>query len=207
MAGTERSIKLLNYQPNPRAGKHLTQEENDFIIHLCISNKYQGPFSEHKKGFWMQMSDRFEASCGRPYSWQSCRRRLLAWENKQIMESQDEATGGIFRQAIPLENEYEEGNEIYYEAEDNDDSLLPEPITPLIRRGHAMCEIEQAALQKNVADMVSSTLDSFEDQLKTITKVLNETREGQSAIHDAFDTLKAELQMSVERFTNRSASR
>ncbi|KAJ5093110.1 hypothetical protein N7456_008971 [Penicillium angulare] len=207
MAGVERSIKLLNYRPNPRGGKHLKPEENDFLIHLCILNKHHGPFSEHKKGFWMQMSDRFETSCGRPFSWQSCRRRVLAWENKQTMETQFDATGGVIRQATPLEDGHEGENEIYYEAEDNDDSSLPEPATPLIRRGHAVCERKQAALQGNVVDMVSSTLDGFEAQLKTITKALNETRDGRSAIHDAFDTLKAELQMSVERYTDRNASR
>lgn len=70
----------------PRSGRgtQLTPSQETTLINICMSSRGEDRLSNHTKSFWKSLSAELFQSTGRVYSWQSCRRRMVAWELNQF---------------------------------------------------------------------------------------------------------------------------
>lgn len=66
----------------PRAGrgKQLAPSQEAALIRICRARQGDQDLNSHTKSFWKVISTELLEATGRVYSWQSCRRRMLAWE-------------------------------------------------------------------------------------------------------------------------------
>lgn len=62
-------------------GKPLTQSQETALIGICRARRTEQDLNNHTKSFWKILSTELLMTTGRVYSWQSCRRRMLAWES------------------------------------------------------------------------------------------------------------------------------
>ena len=60
----------------------LSQQQEMELAQYCVSKSNGVPCREQGKHFWVEISKACPVLIGRPYSWQSCRRSALAWEEK-----------------------------------------------------------------------------------------------------------------------------
>lgn len=62
-------------------GKPLTSSQEAALIGICRARRTEQDLNNHTKSFWKTLSTELLMTTGRVYSWQSCRRRMLAWES------------------------------------------------------------------------------------------------------------------------------
>lgn len=62
-------------------GKPLTPSQEAALIGICRARRTEQNLNNQTKSFWRTLSSELLMTTGRVYSWQSCRRRMLAWES------------------------------------------------------------------------------------------------------------------------------
>lgn len=70
--------------PRSGRGKQLTALQQAALIRICQAQRRDHDLNDHTKSFWKSLSAKLKEETGRVYSWQSCRRRMLAWETDRL---------------------------------------------------------------------------------------------------------------------------
>lgn len=209
-------------------GKALTAVEQDALREICLAHKKCARFANHPKSFWLQMSDLFTEVSGRQYSWQSCRRRMLAWEeldqesrppvSPASMAHSDESssvgspaqtasTGDFQANSPPSFLNMAGSPSSKMDGQTTDGNLLPDTPIPLLRRApantntnHPTCQLELAAARGELCHVIKGGLDAFEAQLQLFANVLLDKAEDRNNIYRAFDDLRTEVDKGIEKY-------
>ncbi|KAJ5132982.1 hypothetical protein N7448_007140 [Penicillium atrosanguineum] len=196
--------------PASGRGLQLNKRQEEALIRISKERQGTNYFSEHSKAFWLEISKLLLKETGRVYSWQSCRRRMTAWESpimrapcvhrekpsyprEELEEVEEEATHSS---AITRRN----SSPPVLEERDND---LPHP--PFILK-RAMNSTEHPVQQEiidlhcNVIDLVQCTMTSLEAQVKCLTNILATNKNSCEAITDALHLLKGEVTKAISDY-------
>lgn len=77
----------------PRGGKQLSDAQEQILIQLFQANNNDiADPAKHTKKFWTLLSRLISENIGRPYSWQSCRRRVARYHAVLEKESRESGT-------------------------------------------------------------------------------------------------------------------
>ncbi|KAJ6116011.1 hypothetical protein N7523_006428 [Penicillium sp. IBT 18751x] len=193
-------------------GKQLNKREEEALIRICKERQGTRPFAALRKTFWLEISDVLFKETGRLYSWQSCQRRMVAWESltplapylnrdKPIYppDAEDEAieNEAIQSLAVTERNFSPPVNVNQHEESDND---LPQ--TPFVLRRSMNTtahpgQREVADLRCNIIDLVQCTMTSLEAQVNCLTNVLVTDENSCEGITDALNHLKGEVTKAI----------
>ncbi|KAJ5670758.1 uncharacterized protein N7477_006121 [Penicillium maclennaniae] len=191
-------------------GKQLNKTEEEALIRISKERQGSRVFPAHRKAFWLEISDLLFKETGRVYSWQSCRRRMVAWESltplapymyrDKPIYPPDEEIEGIENEATqslavtkgdfsPPINQHEES--------DND---LPQ--TPFVLRRSMNTTVHPsqrgvADLRCNIIDLVQCTMTSLEAQVNCLTNALVTDENSCEGIIDALNHLKGEVTKAI----------
>ncbi|KAJ5584682.1 uncharacterized protein N7459_004482 [Penicillium hispanicum] len=217
-------VRGITTTQGPASGRGipLSDAEEKQLIDVCLAHKGAERLSAHKKSFWMQVASAFADTADRTYSWQSCRRRMIAWELEHDRQSPPAPSAippqsyvrrpfvapGAESPSSPLARPSNVPSNVRRVADstgedETDDDLLPRtPVAPL-RRDHFKCELKQTSLRGDVCTLVMNGMDSFESQLQCFATALIEQPDEREGIYGAFDKLKFEVQKAVENYVRR----
>jgi hypothetical protein len=197
-------------QASPRGvrGKPLTANEELVLVALCKARNQEGHFADKPKRFWIEISQIFHITTHRPYSWQSCRRRMIkaeVEENSQQSGAQSASPSlNPPIQAEPTETapvpesiSVEGDNDL-----DGDDDDLP-PGLPFVRGNitspHGRWDAEKNAFILNLVTYFNDTVGSFENQLQAVMDRLIKDEDDQRNIDEAFSNFKQILDLALEK--------
>lgn len=226
--GTRLHLPSTTTATTSTRGKALTALEEDALREICLARKQGASFANHPKSFWLQISDLFVEVSGRQYSWQSCRRRMLAWEeldktshppvssssmahfekSSQVGSPTPTAfTGGFQSNTPPSPCDMAATPSSDMNGHGTEDDLLPNTPVPLLRRAptntnttHQMCQLELAAARGELCHVIKGGLDAFESQLQLFANVLLDKVEDRNEIYRAFDELRNEVDKGIEKY-------
>ncbi|KAJ5211514.1 uncharacterized protein N7498_003160 [Penicillium cinerascens] len=196
--------------PPSGRGKQLSRFQEAALIRISKERQGINPFIKHRKAFWVGISKLLEKETGRVYSWQSCRRRIIAWEStflgaphthkpKPPYSPRDE----LGQEATPTPVTAQESS-IITSVEESDDELLPE--APVIfQRGfgvrlQARQKRTENALRSDILGMVRNTMDSVASQIDYLTDVLTDDVNDCEGVRAALLNLQNEVAQAVENY-------
>lgn len=121
-------------------GKQLTARQEAVLIGLCEQQNIGGRYADEPKAFWRWIANTFTHQTGRDYSWQSCRRRMIKFEDEarpqqprasSIVPSVQAETSGVAQpETTPDLDEARDETEPGHDDEDDD---LPPVSVPVVR--------------------------------------------------------------------------
>jgi hypothetical protein len=194
----------------PASGRGLQLSKEQEVVLIRIAQERQGTkqFKEHTKAFWLGISDLLREETGRVYSWQSCQRRMLAWESnflhapyirreKQTCSPQEDVGKEIAHSPVSTEVVSESAI-----SEESDNDL---PRTPcVLRRGMNPSEHpvqrEMKDLRCEFVDLVQCTMTSLEAQIKCLSNALVANDNSCEGVTDALEHLQVEVAKALNDY-------
>lgn len=191
---------------SPRSGRGmaLTAQQEATLVELCKARTAGGPCANQPKQFWRSVAAVFEKETGRPYSWQSCRRRMTKLEDDGNVERPRAPSTTPPVPAEPSEaaitptstiNDHDHGRG------GEDDDL---PATPTVRGrfygGHVRDVRDANVLRANIIDFVNSGVENFEKQLNLYTAAIIKDRNDLRKVNQAFAHFKDEMDQALEKY-------
>ena len=198
--------------PTPASGRglQLTTRQEETLIRISKERQGTRNFSEHSKSFWLEISKLLLRETGRVYSWQSCQRRMTAWESRilrapyvhrekpsyplpeEVNDTEEEATHSLV---------VTDGVSSPPVNEESDNDL---PNTPIIVKRNVQRNTNRHPGQRGVVDLrcdiislVQCTMTSLEAQVKCLTNALVTNENSCEGINDALDHLKGEVTKAI----------
>lgn len=186
---------------SPRSGRGtpLTAQQEATLVGLCKARTAGGPCANQTKQFWRSVAAAFEKETGRPYSWQSCRRRMIRLEDGGHVE-QHGAPSPI--ETVPAEPA-EPTSASPSPANDNgDDRDLP--ATPTVRgntwTGFVRVPHDARSMRVNIVDLVESGIEGFEKQLDLYTAAIIKNPHDLRKVNQAFSNFKNEMNQALDNY-------
>ncbi|KAF3387076.1 hypothetical protein F1880_001264 [Penicillium rolfsii] len=148
-------------------GIPLKPREKALLVLICEQQYEEGRYADKPKSFWRWISESFMHEAGRTYSWQSCRRRMIKWENENrplpprapspIMSNQVEPSGVELSENTP--NPDEVIGETHHSNDGEDDDLPPVPVsvarnTHVHTQDHREGNADRRQYQRTINDAV-----------------------------------------------------
>lgn len=194
----------------PASGRGLQLSKEQEVVLIRIAKERQGTnhFKDHTKAFWLGISDLLRKETGRVYSWQSCQRRMLAWESKSLHAPdihREKPTypprEDVGKEITPSPVSTEVASESAI-SEESDNDL---PRTPcLLRRGMNPSEHparrEMNDLRCEFVDLVQCTMTSLETQIKCLSNALVANDNSCEGVTDAFKHLQVEVAKALNDY-------
>lgn len=196
--------------PPSGRGKQLSRFQEAALIRISKERQGINPFIKHRKAFWVGISELLEKETGRVYSWQSCRRRMVAWEStslgtphvhkpKPSYSPRDE----FGQEATPTPVTAQESS-ITTSVEESDDELLPEAPVVFKRGLNASLQASQKrtenALRRDILGMVRNTMESVASQIDYLTDVLTDDVNDCEGVRAAFLNLQDEVAHAIDNY-------
>lgn len=191
---------------SPRSGRGmpLTAQQEATLVALCMARTAGNPCASQTKQFWRSVAAAFEIETGRPYSWQSCRRRMARLEDGGHVE-QHRAPSPV--EAVPAEptkptralRSPDNDNGDDYAGEDDD-----LPATPTVRRdawtGFVRVSHDARSMRVNIVDLVESGIEGFEKQLDLYTAAIIKNPHDLRKVNQAFSNFKNEMSQALDKY-------
>lgn len=196
--------------PPSGRGKQLNRFQEAALIRISKERQGINPFIKHTKAFWIGISKLLEKETGRAYSWQSCRRRMVAWESTFLgapyvrkPKPSDSPRDEFGQEATPTPVTAQESS-IIASVEESDDELLPEAPVIFQRRLDTRLQTCQKktenALRSDVLGMVRNTMESVASQIDYLTNVLTDNANDCEGVRVAFLNLQDEVAQAIDNY-------
>jgi hypothetical protein len=187
-------------------GRQLTARQEFTLVQLCEERNTGDRYAKKTKKFWCCVSDAFKHETGRPYSWQSCRRRITKLEEEGRIQHPPASSHTPFVPAEPSgvdllatnPNPDSTIDETDHDNDGEDDDLPP---VPFVRSNdpHTRYDCEKHALEFGVAGFLNEAVANFEKQLKVLSPAIIKDQDDLRNVHQAFDCFKEEFNKAVDR--------
>lgn len=200
----------VNNPPTPasRRGLQLNKRQEEALIRISKERQGTSNFSEHSKAFWLEISELLLRETGRAYSWQSCQRRMTAWESPILCAPYVHREKPSYPPREEVEDIEEETTQTLAVTEwgssppVNEESDNDLPQTPLVVKRHMNPtghpgERGVADLRCDIISLVQCTMTSLEAQVKSLTNALVTDENSCEGITDALNHLKGEVTKAI----------
>lgn len=200
------SAQSSTARASPRSGRGmpLTAQQEATLVRLCMARTAGGPCASHTKQFWRSVAAAFERETGRPYSWQSCRRRMARLEDGGHVEQHSAPSPAAAVPSGPAEptralRSLDNDNGDNYAGEDDD-----LPATPIVRgdawTGFVRVSHDVRSMRVNIVDLVESGIEGFEKQLDLYTAAIIKNPHDLHKVNQAFSNFKNEMSQALDKY-------
>jgi hypothetical protein len=188
--------------PRSGRGKQLTAPEASALLDLCKARTNGSRFADQPKRFWREVSQAFEKETGRPYSWQSCRRRMTKLEGDANFQRAHaplpilpvSAEPSQITPALDSTND-----ESVTDLGEDDDGGLP-PAVPLVRESlHRQFDPRERALNQTCINIVNESVENLDIRLQTFGPTVFKDLRDLRRVQEAFFDFKKEFDMALEK--------
>jgi hypothetical protein len=205
--------------PPSGRGKQLTQSQEAALIRICKERQGDCHFKDQKKSFWVKVSAALAEETGRLYSWQSCQRRMSAWESAFLRAPYVHKPKPLYPPAIGYGQGYtpitasapvaaaaasEESNSVPSVAEWSEDDMLPERPVTLPRVVDAVIfnqqRIKLNELRGHHQKMIGNTLSNVGAQLQILIDALTDEGNDCDGIKEAVSHLHDEISLAMDKY-------
>ncbi|OOQ91618.1 hypothetical protein PEBR_08817 [Penicillium brasilianum] len=188
--------------PRSGRGKRLTALEESALLDLCKVRTKGGCFADQPKRFWREVSQAFEKETGRPYSWQSCRRRMTKLEGDANFQHAyaPSPTSPVPAEPSQTTSTFDSTNDESASGFGDDDDVGLPPAVSFVRESlHRQVDPGERAVKQTCISIVNESVENLDIKLQTfgptVFKDLYELRKVQKAFFD----FKNEFDMALEK--------
>lgn len=200
-AGLPRS-SIGSAGPRSGRGKQLTAQEVSALYDLCKALMNDGRFADQTKRFWREVAQAFERQTGRPYSWQSCRRRITKLEEEVDPQQAD---APISTPPVPAEPSQTASavasvnDESADDLSDDDEDGLPPAASSVRESLHRRFDPRERAINETCVNIVSESVENTDIKMQAFAHLVFKDPLDLRKVQKAFSDFKKEFDVALEK--------
>ncbi|KAJ5390877.1 uncharacterized protein N7496_001945 [Penicillium cataractarum] len=188
--------------PRSGRGKQLTAQEVSALYGLCKARLNSGRFADQPKRFWREVAQAFERQTGRPYSWQSCRRRITKLESEVDPQQADAPVPTPPVPAEPSQPAFavaSVNDDTADDLSDDDEDGLPPATSPVRESIHRRFDPMERAIKETCAKIVSESVDNTDIKMQAFAHLVFNDPHDLRKVQKAFSEFKKEFDLALEK--------